>query len=126
MMGLNGGPIIIKGDGTPIRSYLYTSDLAIWLWTILFKGQSCRPYNVGSDELISIAELAHHVAGQFSTKIMVETRGQAGIGKLGERYVPNTQRIRQELGVTLEISLSAGILKRSNITRSNTLNNLFY
>ncbi|MDP1897433.1 MAG: NAD-dependent epimerase/dehydratase family protein, partial [Sulfurimicrobium sp.] len=50
--------IAVKGDGTPIRSYLYMADLVAWLLTLLQNGKSGEVYNVGSDQAISIRELA--------------------------------------------------------------------
>lgn len=102
---MNGGPIIVQGDGTLQRSYLYAADLAIWLWTILLRGQSYRPYNVGSDESISIAEVAHRVAEQFPSKIAVEIRGTPDPLNPLERYVPLTRLARASLGLGQWIDL---------------------
>ena len=104
--GLNGGPIIIKGDGTPHRSYLYAADLAIWLWAILFNGQSKRPYNVGSDESLSIADVAWRVAGCFQNKISIEILEPRNPNKPLERYVPDIQRGKSELNLHPYIDLS--------------------
>lgn len=109
--GLNGGPIQVNGDGTPYRSYLYAADLAIWLWTILFKGGSCQPYNVGSDEAISIAELAHTVAGCFDRPLEVKIAKSPDPNRPPERYVPSTKRVQKACGLSQNVGLSGGITK---------------
>jgi dTDP-glucose 4,6-dehydratase len=105
--GLGGGPVQVQGDGTPYRSYLYAADLAIWLWTILFRGAPGRPYNVGSEEAISVAELARQVAGHFGTEVNIAQ--PATPGAAASRYVPLTLRARRELGLVARISLADAI-----------------
>jgi nucleoside-diphosphate-sugar epimerase len=106
---LGGGPIRVQGDGTPYRSYLYAADLAIWLWTILFRGEACRPYNVGSEEAVTIADLAQQVAACFQPAARVEIAGEPPAGKLPERYVPSVQRGALELDLRQTIDLRASI-----------------
>ena len=106
---LGGGPIHIKGDGTPYRSYLYAADLAIWLWTILLRGESCRPYNVGSEAAVTIGALAQQVASCFQPAPRVEIACEPQVGKLPERYVPAVQRSALELGLHQTVPLHESI-----------------
>lgn len=112
--GLAGRPLRVKGDGSPIRSYLYMSDLVIWLMTIFERGKSLRNYNVGSEDARSIAELARVVSKSFSPEANVElsaTPQGAPLTAASNLYVPSTQRARDELGLKQWISLEAGIQK---------------
>jgi nucleoside-diphosphate-sugar epimerase len=104
-----GGPIKISGDGTPYRSYLYAADLAIWLWTILVRGASNRPYNVGSRNALSIAQVGEAVSRALPGNVPVEIAQKAAPGKAAARYVPENARAEQELGLREWISLEEGI-----------------
>jgi nucleoside-diphosphate-sugar epimerase len=107
--GLNGGPIQIEGDGTPYRSYLYAADLAIWLWTILFKGMPCCPYNVGSEDAITIAELAEIVSKSFHEPVEVRVAKISDPNKTAERYVPSTRLAREHCHLRQEIDIRDSI-----------------
>jgi dTDP-glucose 4,6-dehydratase len=106
---LQGGPIRVSGDGTPYRSYLYAADLAVWLWTLLLKGGSLRPYNSGSDNALSIAELANLVKEMLLPGGEVVIARQPQPGQLPSRYVPSTERALHELGLQTWVSLPDAI-----------------
>jgi len=96
---LVGRPIQIKGDGTPRRSYLYAADLAIWLWTILFKAPPLVPFNVGSAHDVSILELAEIVAATLNPHTDIRIARKAVPGTAPARYVPSVDRAEKVLGL---------------------------
>ncbi|MCS6242774.1 MAG: NAD-dependent epimerase/dehydratase family protein [Opitutus sp.] len=106
---LRDHPIQIAGDGTPMRSYLYASDLAIWLWTLLFRAPSARAYNVGSADDLSIKQLASLVATTLSGGGAVTIARQATPNAPVSRYVPAANRAQEELGLVARVSLPAAL-----------------
>lgn len=106
---LAGGPLRVGGDGTPLRSYLYAADLAVWLWTILFRGETNRPYNVGSGEAISISDLAKLVAANIAPTAKIEIAGIPNPSIPLQRYVPDVQRAASELDLRPLIPLNEAV-----------------
>lgn len=106
---LAGRPITIQGDGTPVRSYLYATDLARWLWTILVRGASGRVYNVGSESAVSVRELAEAVAREIRGESRVVVLGRAPASSRSDFYVPSTSRARSELGLAARVELPEAI-----------------
>jgi len=104
---LLGETIVVSGNGQPIRSYLYAADLVIWLLRILGRGQALRPYNVGSEEAVSIAGLASAIAD--SAHLAEVAIQQPPAPHDVPRYLPDTRRAREELGLQTWIPLAESI-----------------
>ena len=106
---LSGGPIRVNGDGTTVRSYLYAGDLAVCLWTLLFKGVPGRAYNVGSGDASTIAELARLVAAELCPGATVEFASAPVPGRPPSRYVPDVSRLATEFGWSATVPLRDSI-----------------
>ena len=101
---LSGGPIIVRGDGRTVRSYLYASDMTAWLWRVFTKGQVARPYNIGSSNPITISDLANLIAVRTNPRVTtIEDPGKR-FGPI-HRYTPNVSRIKDELAVEERVPL---------------------
>jgi len=92
-------PVTVKGDGKAVRSYLYMADLAIWLWSILFKGTNCKPYNVGSECPTTIRAIAEAIDKESEAPFGVSILGEFSDGDTKDHYVPDTARAQSEIGV---------------------------
>ena len=112
---LDGRDIVIKGDGTPLRSYMYADDLVEWLFAILDRGEPGRPYNVGSPEGLSIRELAETVRTALGTKNGISIQGTPQPCNPAtlqpSTYVPITTRAETELGLSVTVPLAEAIRK---------------
>jgi nucleoside-diphosphate-sugar epimerase len=109
---LAGREIAIRGDGTPMRSYLYAADLAIWLWTLLLAdlpGENPGVFNVGSGDAVSIRELAEVVVEELSPGLPVRIAGTAVPGAVVARYVPDVRKAEERLGLRPTIGLRDAI-----------------
>jgi dTDP-glucose 4,6-dehydratase len=102
--GLEGKQIAISGNSSTIRSYMYPTDLTIWILSGLLQPKNLN-VNIGSEIPISMLKLANLIADMTSRK---------GVKILGDdqnvsNYVPSTLCFRETYGVSEQIDLSSGL-----------------
>jgi UDP-glucuronate decarboxylase len=106
---LTADAITVSGDGTSLRTYLDQTDLAHWLLTLLENGSPGQAYNVGSNEVISIAALAHLVRDILAPNKPVHILGQPDPRAFRNRYVPDIRKAQQQLGIRVTVPLAEAI-----------------
>ncbi len=99
-------PIILKATSQVFRSYQYTTDLMVWLWTILIAGQAATPYNLGSNDDRTLTDFAKCVAEMEDPILPVHHPEQS---TEISRYVPNIDFAKQSLGLTNRVSLEEAL-----------------
>jgi len=114
---LLGENIEIQGDGSALRTYLYTSDLSIWLLKILLVGQTGGVWNVGGSEVVSIGDLAKRVTQQINSDLQINIH-QLPSGH-PHRYVPDIEKAANELALAPKIQLEQAINKTAQWNRQN-------
>ncbi len=124
---LAGRNIRIAGDGTPMRSYLYAADLAIWLWTLLLRPLDAndaksrlRIHNVGSGEAISIRDLAREVIEEINPSLDIEIAQPTGAAALLQQYVPDVSKAESQLGLRQIIGLREAIRRTADWHRNRS------
>lgn len=68
-----GEDIVMKSDGSQIRSYCYCLDCASAILKVLISGKNCEAYNISnSNSIISIRQMAEYLTKSAGVQLRVE------------------------------------------------------
>lgn len=101
--------ITIKGDGTPIRSYLDQRDLAHWLWVLLHEGIAGEIYNIGSDNGMELKKVATLVRDLIAPHKRIIIKGKDTLTSSRNIYIPDISKICKLHKLAPTYSLSQSI-----------------
>ena len=93
------------------RGYMNSDDLIRWLIMILVKSNTkCKIYNVGSDEEISIENLAKLISYKYNKKV-IKNFDLLFVKKkqIIDYYVPSITKAKKELNLTLKYKLNKSL-----------------
>lgn len=110
---LRSEPIVVEGDGTPERSYLYMSDVISRLLILLLDGKS-DAYNVGGSTPISIKDLAFKVGSIINPDCPIEIKGKVLHGAHANRYIPDVKHFDSTWHLHGAISIEEAIRKTAD------------
>ncbi|MFM1986736.1 MAG: GDP-L-fucose synthase [Actinomycetota bacterium] len=101
--------IEVWGDGSAIRDFIYSEDVAYWMLEALEKAPSNYPINLGSGEGISVKEIAESIIKLINPKINIKWINS---GPTGDPVrIMSMKRAKQVLGYSSRTSLADGLTK---------------
>ena len=99
--------IYVNAKKETYRSYMYSDDLVEWLMKILLvSNKNCPTYNVGSDESVSIKDVASTIGKIFKKSIKYN---QIKSNKI-DYYVPSIKKPNKDLNLKIKYSFKKAIL----------------
>jgi len=102
----------IFGDGRQERAFLYVKDCVEGLLLAMEKIENADPINLGSEEVVTIEELAERIIELSGSDIEIERdlSGPQGTGK----YCADTSKMKRVLGRMPEVPLNQGLRRTYN------------
>ena len=107
--------IVITGDGSTTRSYMYASDLSIAIWKILLIGNNNKPYNVGVDKAYSLKEIALMLKKKYGNEVQILNMNKNLPKNI---YVPNIDTLINELKIKHFVQIEEAIQKTINFAKN--------
>ena len=119
---LNNEDIVVQAGGGIYRSYLAASDLARQIFEVLnlatIRASSYEVYNLGSDDAISLPDLAHKVVKVLGSESKVTSPNITSTAV--NYYVPNVNKLQTLLDSNTK-SFEAIITETTECYRNLTL-----
>jgi dTDP-glucose 4,6-dehydratase len=104
--GLQGQPIVVKGNPSTLRSYMYPSDLVKSLLTVAVQ-TTYSNVNIGSEKSISMFQLAKLISACTSNSEIILTNPSAE----QSNYVPSVTNLKNLMPDTIFVGLQDSIDK---------------
>ncbi|KAJ4104019.1 hypothetical protein NW760_010694 [Fusarium oxysporum] len=114
-----GQPVILHGDGSPTRRYLFAGDAADAFDTILHKGEIGQIYNIGSSDEISNLQLCHIILAEMGIDVKETSEFQRWVKYThdrpfnDQRYAVDATKLKM-LGWTQKTSFDEGLRRTIN------------
>ena len=112
-------PLVVWGDGSASRSFLYVTDFARGLMAVAERSPQVEAINIGADEETTIKELAETLVrlSGMGTEIVFDPSKPAG----QPRRRCDTRLAERLLGFRAEVSLEEGLAKTIAWYRENVM-----
>lgn len=110
-------PVLVWGDGSPSRAFLYVDDFARGLLEVAEKYPKADPINLGTDEEVTIRELAEKIIRLSGSKALLRFDKTKPAGQ--PRRNCDVTKARRAVGFKAAVSLEEGLHRTIAWYRAN-------